>query len=1067
MPIRPCAAFLGLALICLLPAGGVASAQESPSRPSGAARRQIPDDLALAHGLFRQRKFDLAAEEYEKFLGTGPSRADADDARFGLASARLFQGRYKEARRAFRDFLDKAPDHPRARTAWYRLGELGYMLGDLDAARAALESFVADPAKHANLETAWTYLGDVRLGLGDLRAARDAYERSLALFPNGPLADRARYGIGRALSDLGETDAAVKAFAELAARKNDDWSDRAYFQMARVQAAAGRHAEAVKSLEDLARRAPRSSLKHEADLLRAEELIQLGRGPEADPLLRPLAAEAGEPLAPRAALVLATSLLGREEADAARRLLDAAVEKFPRSPLAPALIFRSGEALAKQGKVDEARRRFAKVADWTPPDEWSDDALSRAARLAVEARDHDEAIRLARSFSDRFADSPLTNEVMVTESRALIETGRASEAVKILEPLVGLDGDGSLPKDTPAAGGRLSPATAAAARFDLVRAYREAKHPEKASALLGKMAGAGATPLAAEAQFLVGQDLAEKGRHAEAIGPLMAYLQANPRGDVADAALAQLAAAQASTGKLDDAEKSLADLATRFPRSKGLAPTRLRIAEADADAGRDAHAADLFRLILSGKASEAGPNSPQEVDPAILGRARLGLARALWKLDRPAEAAPFFADYLKGSAKDAAAPAAALDLAAVLAASGRTQDAIEAYRSLADAYPQSPQRPRADLARARLLVSSGHPKEGAEVYAAILAAGPRPSGPDATGGASADLLAELGWALIEARQSQEADAAFERLLKEHPTSPRALEARFNLAESASEAGQPRRVLEILEPATAAKAGGTAPSGAADRFLPLILYRKARTQAELDDWAGASATAERLNREYPSHPRAREARFLGAEAALRLGRAEAAEAEFAALEAQPEAKGAADPDGLSRLIRERHVQSLLGVKRWKDALDRAEALKKELPATDPALADLDLARGRALLGLGRPDDARNAFQAVIAARKGSELAAQALLLRGETYFHQDRFREALAEYLKVDALYDAPRWEAAALLEAGKVYERLQQWADAAETYDRLCKDARFRDDPHASEAKARLEAARRRGASRP
>ncbi|MGO9809307.1 MAG: tetratricopeptide repeat protein, partial [Isosphaeraceae bacterium] len=141
-------------------------------------------------------------------------------------------------------------------------------------------------------------------------------------------------------------------------------------------------------------------------------------------------------------------------------------------------------------------------------------------------------------------------------------------------------------------------------------------------------------------------------------------------------------------------------------------------------------------------------------------------------------------------------------------------------------------------------------------------------------------------------------------------------------------------------------------------------------------------------------------------------------------------------------------------RWQDALSQAEALKAELPALDPTVADLDFARGRALLGLARPADARNAFQEVINARKGGDLAAQAHLMRGETYFHEDRFREALTEFLKVDILYDAPRWQAAALLEAGKVYERLAQWGDAAETYERL--RSRFPQDPHIPEANNRL-----------
>ena len=128
--------------------------------------------------------------------------------------------------------------------------------------------------------------------------------------------------------------------------------------------------------------------------------------------------------------------------------------------------------------------------------------------------------------------------------------------------------------------------------------------------------------------------------------------------------------------------------------------------------------------------------------------------------------------------------------------------------------------------------------------------------------------------------------------------------------------------------------------------------------------------------------------------------------------------------------------------------------------DPAIAELDYARGQALMGLGRLDEARAAFQAVIDARPGNELAAQAQLMRGETFFHEDRRHEALREFLQVDILYNAPRWQAAALLEAGKVYERLDQWADAAETYERLL--ARFPMDRTPRQPRARRGAAKRR-----
>jgi TolA-binding protein len=79
------------------------------------------------------------------------------------------------------------------------------------------------------------------------------------------------------------------------------------------------------------------------------------------------------------------------------------------------------------------------------------------------------------------------------------------------------------------------------------------------------------------------------------------------------------------------------------------------------------------------------------------------------------------------------------------------------------------------------------------------------------------------------------------------------------------------------------------------------------------------------------------------------------------------------------------------------------------------------------------------------------------MRGETFYHQEQFREALREFLRVSIMYDAPRWQAAALLEAGKVYERLDQWPDAAETYGRLL--SKFPTEPAAMPARQRQAAA--------
>ena len=86
------------------------------------------------------------------------------------------------------------------------------------------------------------------------------------------------------------------------------------------------------------------------------------------------------------------------------------------------------------------------------------------------------------------------------------------------------------------------------------------------------------------------------------------------------------------------------------------------------------------------------------------------------------------------------------------------------------------------------------------------------------------------------------------------------------------------------------------------------------------------------------------------------------------------------------------------------------------------------------------------------------------MSGESYFHQEDYQAALAEYQKVDA-YPFPRWQAAALLQAGKCHEVLGQWTDAVAAYERIVKS--FPDSGLTAEASRRIEAARSGLAGRP
>jgi cellulose synthase operon protein C len=1071
----------------------LAIAQEPAPKKSSTAPNAQPasDALKFANGLLRQKKFELAAEEYERILGAGAAGTERHEALFGLGTARLSIGRYRDARESFDAFLNGAPNDPRTRSAQYRLGELSYLLGDLPAAREALEKFTSAGGQHPSLESAWTYLGDTCFGLEDMPQAKAAYERSIAAYPQGRTADRARYGLARTLAVSGERDKALVMLEALTKKGSPDWADRCWLQIGLIQESAGRLPEAVQAYQSLERIAPSSALAPEARLHRAIALVGLGRKPEAEGLLEVLATSGPEATGPRAALELATIQLEGQHPEAASATLEGALKRYPESPAVPALWFRSAEALLKQKRPAEAEVRFLKVAEGFPDDAWADDALLRAAQSALDRGDFGAAGRVAEKFPAKFGRSALRSDARLIEARAAASSGQPKDAVTILESLVGAasssakaDGaskDGSAKAS--AAAPALSPALAQSARFHLALAYRALGRSAEADSIFAELSKGTAGPITADAQFLVGQSHLDAGRFAEAVAPLEQYLAANPRGDVAEFAMAHLVTARIGLGQTEAAWKMLANLGTAFPDSASLPPARLRVAEAALRDHQAERAAEQFRLAIGPvmpkpiEASSKGVKPSETISPALQVRAYRGLGRALSELGKQAEAAAAFRAALALAPTDPIAPEVALAEARALENGSQTDAALKAYSAIQDRFAKSDQAAQAGLARARLLGKAGRHGEASGELERLISDPHRRESLQEVGVKTDALLAEWGWSLVDADKPAEADRAFARLLKEHPESPFGADARFNLAESANLKQNYLEVVRLLTPLATVKtvnavpagaekikakanAGQSAPADSSRRLLPAVLYRLGRTQVELKDWTAAIATFDRLLTDFPENSYGRDARYLRAECALQAGDGAGALAGFSALLGEPPA--ATDPKGWVTTIRVKQIESWIALKKWKEALKSAQAMKTELTDGDPLLPDVDFASGQALVGLARLEEARAAFQRVIDSSGKGELAARALLMRGEAYFHQEKLHEALRDFLKVDILYDTPKWQAAALLEAGKVYERLDQWADAAETYERLL--ARFPKEAPASEAKSRRAAASSRAA---
>ena len=351
----------------------------------------------------------------------------------------------------------------------------------------------------------------------------------------------------------------------------------------------------------------------------------------------------------------------QDDPAAAIATFDEATKRFPASPMISELLFRSAEAALKLGKADDARERFVRAAE-SRNDAWSEDALIRAARLAIDQDDCAAATKLAETFITRFPKSRNLADARLVAGRAARDAkiaGQSKEAIAILHA--------ALADDKPSA------ETARALSYYLGLAYSKNGQPDKAKELLGEL-----SKTSADAQFLVGQGEIEAGQFAEAATALEAYLKSKPDGDVADHALAHLVHARVSLGELDAAFATLGQLAKQFPKSKVLGTSRLRVADAAVAVKKYDRAAEQFQLATE---------SP---DPAVSLRARLGLGWALLDLGHPDEAVTAFEAFVAAAPKeDPLLPEAALGRARALEADNATNDALAAYASFTATYPKS------------------------------------------------------------------------------------------------------------------------------------------------------------------------------------------------------------------------------------------------------------------------------------------------------------------------------------------------------------------------------------------
>lgn len=956
---------------------------------------------------------------------SAPACAAPADDQYAEAAGFYAAGKWPEAAEGFGRFLDLHSDHERAATARFYRGESLVQAGKYEEAARQHDEFLNSAPEHS-------------------------------------LARIARFRAGECLLLAGKHEEAAKRLAEFRAQHAaDELNAFALSYLGEIALAAGQTAEAEGYYEQSLRDYPTGSLATESrfGLARCSQLS--GKLPEAIALYESLASSPGEPLADDARLQIgvinyqlkqyaaaeeslsafrttfggsdfapqAMYWLGLSQTAAGRpaeaaATLAAAAGKFDETSQAPAFHAAAGDAFRRAGEPVQAQRHYEQLTLQWPESEWADDAMLARAEMALDAGDVERAAAIAGELARRFPASPHLLLAQMIRGRSLLAEQKFAEAEEALQQAPSVQ-----PILQPAeAPSQSESVTDEQCRYFLALARLGQKKYEEA---LGTIEQLGALPgqhtLARSINEVRCSALLGLERYDEAIALLRSQLadEAQRSQPATTPIRVQLVVALARSGKLADATAEI-NLLTPAAMNDADAAAAVLLAAEGAYAANDLATAErLFSLAVS-----EGVSADQR------SQALSGLAWTQFRRAGKQASAETFERLLREYPTSPLAAEAALVRARSLEDSEQVDAALATYRLVIDDYADSAQLPQALFGAARLHDRLDQDREAADLLTRLIDDHPQFAERDAA-------IYELSWVLTDLKDLPAAEAALARLAKDYPNSAYWADATCRLAEHAARRKETARAIELADQVLAAKT--------TSEVRDTALYLRGQLAAAESQWEEVARLMQEHVQQFPASALNLSAHYWRAEATFRQGDYLSAEKRLADLESAAKHRS----EAWLGIVPLRRAQCLAQQKRWADALKIAQTIAARYPQFKQQ-PDADYLIGRCLGSQGKFDDARAAFERVLnsPAAGGTETTAMAQWMIGEGLFHQKRYGDAIAAYDHCARDSSFPRWQAAAVLQAGKCRLLLGETELARRDLERVVTE--YTDQPLAEEAKARL-----------
>ncbi|MEM0982766.1 MAG: tetratricopeptide repeat protein [Planctomycetota bacterium] len=939
-------------------------------------RRSAAYGLGLA--IFREGEFNEAFTALEDVPETG-FRFSADAAL--LRGHCLYQTRnFEDAAAAYGVLLRRHGDHRSTGQAAAMAVESLVLAGEFgQARRTASEHGEKTDRGSASWQRLRLFEATAAASESDHGEAAQTFDSILRNDPSEPIAAIASLRRAQSLHALGERDDAREAFEYALETSTDATRADALLGLATVLRELGETDTAIARLDELGELVG-SDLPARARYELGRALIDAGRLQDAEESLASVIDADDERLAQDASYWHAKAALRDGRADVAASRLERALELDADGPLSASIMYDFAVALERAGETGDALPAFRRFVAEHGDHPQVPDALTAIAAAELARENHAEAIEAAAQVLTEHDDHETVPTAALVLAESLYRTDRLDDAERVLRTLLRT---GGLDDGIRSRGGY---------RLGMVLS-RQGEHAEAAE-LLADAAETDTTGEFRPALRALADGAVEAGEWADAERYLTMYLDTGDTPADADAARLRLGLAQARQDKHDLAIDTLASIGSDA-EDEIRAQAAFETGQSLIELGRDDEAEEVLEPLLEMAGSDRfrpfalrhlGAIAMRAGDPEraerFLGaaasagggdlrvQAMIDRGRALLAAGDTEQAAEVFSEARRAADGTDESVAAALE-AVALARSGEHSDALSALRRADIDELDDALRRLSSFEIARALRAMGDTGDAADRLEELL-----------DESSSDDIAAFAGFELalleIERHDIDRAESLLSVLNGRDVPESICGPAAYQLAWSRQRLGNPGGAIEALE--TSCELGNLWAPAALIEGESLLALNRPRDAAEA--FEVITSADEQTDELEP--------------ALLRLGEARAQEQNWAA----------------SRAAFERHLSEFESSDLWFRARFGA---------------------AWALENAGEQERAIESYRVVTQNHTGPT-AARAQFQIGECLFALGRLDEAATELLRTDIVHAEPEWSAAALYEAGRVFEQMNKVGEARRQY---------------------------------